>query len=126
MIYPLSQARSDERTRTDTPAGLIEEVVGVPGGGQRPGLRLAVADDAGDEQLGVVEGGAVRVRQGVAELAAFVHRARRLGRVVARDGAGEGELGEGPLQARLVLGDVRIPRPPCPDPPTQTTPSPRA
>ena len=28
-------------------AGRVEELVGVPGGGQRPGLRLAVADDAG-------------------------------------------------------------------------------
>ena len=86
----------------------IEELVGVPGGGQRPRLRLAVADDAGDEQVGVVEGGAVRVRQGVAELAAFVHRARRLGRVVAWNAAGEGELGEESLQARFILGDLGI------------------
>jgi hypothetical protein len=34
MIYPLSQAWFDEKTRTDTPAGLIEELIGVPGGGQ--------------------------------------------------------------------------------------------
>ena len=33
----------------------IEELVRVPTGGQRPGFRLAVADDAGDEQIGVVE-----------------------------------------------------------------------
>ena len=30
--------------------GRIEELVGMPGRGQRPGLRLAVADDAGDDR----------------------------------------------------------------------------
>ena len=30
--------------------GRIEKLVGMPGGGQRPGLRLAVADDAGDDE----------------------------------------------------------------------------
>ena len=41
----------------------IEELVRVPTGGQRAGLRLAVADDAGDDQIGIVEGGAVGVRR---------------------------------------------------------------
>ena len=39
----------------------IEELVGVPGGGQRPGLGLPVAHHAGDQQIRVVEGGAVGV-----------------------------------------------------------------
>ena len=54
----------------------VEELVRVPAGGERPGLGLAVADDAGDEQVGVVEGGAVGVGERVAELAALVDRAR--------------------------------------------------
>jgi hypothetical protein len=33
----------------------IEELVRVPCGGQRTGLRLAVADDAGDYEIGIVE-----------------------------------------------------------------------
>ena len=41
----------------------VEELVRVPARGQRPGLGLAVADDAGDEQVGVVERGAVGVRR---------------------------------------------------------------
>ena len=54
----------------------VEELVGMPRGGQRAGLRLAVADDAGDDQIGVVERGAEGVAERVAELAAFVDRAR--------------------------------------------------
>ena len=86
----------------------IEELVRMPARRQRPGLGLAVADDAGDDQVGIVERRAVGVRQRVAELAALVDRARRLRRDVARDAAGEGELGEEPLHPLLVLRDVRI------------------
>lgn len=50
----------------------IEELVGVPRTGERSGLRLAVTDDAGDQQVRVVECGAVCVGQGVAQFAALV------------------------------------------------------
>ena len=42
-------------------ADRVEELVRVPRRRQRPGLGLAVADHAGDDQIRVVEGGAVRV-----------------------------------------------------------------
>ena len=61
----------------------------MPAGGQRPGLRLAVAHDAGHDQVGVVEGRAVGVRQGVAQFTAFVDRAGRFRGDVAGDAAGE-------------------------------------
>ena len=80
----------------------------MPARGERPGLRLAVADDAGDEQVGIVERRAVRVHERVAELAALVDRARRLGRDVARDAARERELPEQPAQPLLVAADVRV------------------
>src|SRR5581483_7758379 len=51
---------------------------------------------------------AERVRERVAELAALVDRARRLGGDVARDAAGEGELPEQPPQAVLVVRDVGV------------------
>ena len=54
----------------------VEELVRVPGGGERAGLGLAVADHAGDDQVGVVEHRAERVAERVAQLAAFVDRAR--------------------------------------------------
>jgi hypothetical protein len=72
----------------------VEELVGVPARGQRAGLRLAVADHAGDHQPRVVERRPVGVHQRVAELPALVDRPRPLGRVVARDAAGEAELAE--------------------------------
>ena len=73
-----------------------------------PGLRLAVADDRADEQVRVVERRAVGVRERVAELAALVDRARRLGRDVAGDAARERELAEQLAHALLVAGDGRV------------------
>ena len=48
----------------------------MPGRRERPGLRFAVADDARDDQLGVVERRAEGMAQRIAELAAFVDRSR--------------------------------------------------
>ena len=48
----------------------------------------------GDDQVGVVEGGAEGVRERVAELAAFVNGAGSFGRAVAADASGEGEVPE--------------------------------
>jgi hypothetical protein len=67
------------------------------------GLRLAVADDAGDDEIRVVEHRAERMAQRVAELAALVDRARALGRGVAGDAARKRELLEQLAQAGLVL-----------------------
>ena len=80
----------------------------MPARRERACLRLAVADDAGDEEIRVVERGAEGVHERVAELAALVDRARRLGRDVARDPAGERELAEELPQPGLVAADVRI------------------
>ena len=86
----------------------VEQLVRVPARRERARLRLAVADDAGDEQVGVVERGAERVHERVAELAALVDRAGHLGRDVARDPAGEGELTEEPPQPVEVPRHVRV------------------
>ena len=86
----------------------IEKLVRVPARRERPRLRLAVADHAGDDEIRVVEGRAVGVRQRIAEFAALVDRTRRLRRDVARNAAGERELGEEPLHPLLVLRDVGI------------------
>ena len=91
-----------------TVADGVEELVGVPAGRQRAGLRLTVADDAADDEVGVVECGSVRMRERVAELAALVDRSGRLGRHVRRDASGERELPEQLAQAGLVAADVGI------------------
>ena len=86
----------------------IEKFVRVPARGERAGLRFAIADDAGDEQVGIVERRAEGVRQRIAQFAALVNRTRRLRRDVTRNAAGKGELLEQPLHPVLVLRDVRI------------------
>ena len=86
----------------------VEEFVGVPGGGERAGLGFAVADAAGDEEVGVVEGCAEGVGEGVAEFAAFVDGAGGLGGAVAADAAGEGELLEEFEEAGFVLRLVGV------------------
>jgi len=83
-------------------------LVGVPARRQGPGLGLAVADDASDDQVGVVEGGAVGVGQGIAELTPLVDRAGRLGGDVAGDSTGEAELCKQPLHPLLVLADIGV------------------
>ena len=55
-------------------ADRVQELVGVPTRRQRAGLRLAIADDAGDDQVRVVVGGAKRVGEGIAQLATLVNR----------------------------------------------------
>ena len=86
----------------------IEELVGVPGRRERAGLGLAVADDTGDDQVGIVECRAIGVHQRVTELSAFVDRARRFRRRVTRDAAGEGELSEQLAQSVGIARDIGI------------------
>lgn len=86
----------------------VEELVRMPGRGQRPRLRLTVADHAGDQQPGVVEGGPVGVGQGVPQLAALVDGAGRLRCHMARYAAGEGELPEQRGHARSVPRDAGV------------------
>ena len=86
----------------------VEEGRRVPARRERPRLRLPVADGAERDEVRVVEHGAGRVHQRVAELAALVDRAGRLRSGVARDPARERELAEQPVQALPVLPDVRV------------------
>ena len=56
----------------------VEKFVRMPRRGQRPGFRLAIAHDARDHQLGIVEHRPERMTQRIPELATFVDRARTL------------------------------------------------
>ena len=95
--------------RQNHPIGCrVQEFVGMPTCRQRPGLGFAVADHAGHDQIGIVEGGTICVREAVAEFAAFMDRTRSLRRDVAWNAAGERELGEEALHALFVAGDVGI------------------
>ena len=92
--------------QNDTVGCRVHELVGLPRGRERTGLGLAVAHHGHGQQARVVHDGAVGVAERVAELAALVDGAGRLGRKVARDATGIGELAEELLQAGLVIGDV--------------------
>ena len=86
----------------------VQQLVRVPCGRERSGLGLAIADHAGDDQVGVVEGGAEGMAERVAEFAAFVDRARRGRCNVARDATGKRELLEELLHAGEVLRHIGI------------------
>ena len=84
--------------------GRVQELVRMPGRGQRAGLGLSVADHAGHQQIGVVEGSPVGVREAVAQLPTLVDGAGGLCRHVAGDASRERELLEETLHAGLVSG----------------------
>jgi len=86
----------------------IKEFVRMPCGGERTRLRLAVADDAGDAEVGIVKHCPERMAERIAQLAALVDRARTLRRGVAGNAAGKRKLLEELLQPRLILADVGI------------------
>ena len=86
----------------------VQELVGLPAGGQGAGLSFAVADDGRDEQIRVIEHSAKCMCDGVAQLAAFVDGARSFGCNVAGDAAGEGELLEQLLHALFITADVGV------------------
>ena len=58
--------------------GWIEELVGVPGRGQRARLRLAIADDAGHDEIGIIEHCPKGMAERIAQLAPLVDRTRAL------------------------------------------------
>src|SRR5919198_949674 len=61
----------------------VEKFVRMPCGRQWARLGFTVPDNASDDQIGMVEGGAERVRQGVAKLASLMNGAWSLGSYVA-------------------------------------------
>src|SRR5450759_2042073 len=80
----------------------------MPRRGQRSGFRLAIADDAGDNEIGIVEHRPERMAERVAQLAALMDRARTLRRCVAGHASRKRELNKELPKPRLVLADVGI------------------
>ena len=88
--------------------GGVEEFIGVPAGCQRSSLSLAIANDASDDQVGIVEGSAKRMDERIAKFATLVNGSGRLRRYVAGYAIGPTELAEQALDAVPILLDVRI------------------
>src|SRR5947207_11346678 len=68
-------------------------------------LRFPVADNGNGDEIGVVERGAERVHQNVAELSPFVDRSRRGYTDVTGNAAGRRELAEQLPEARTIAAD---------------------
>ena len=96
----------DRKNRTVTRR--IEKLVGVPARGQRARFRLAVADDAGDDQIRIVECRAIGMDERIAQLAPFMDRARRFRRDMTGNAVRPGELPKQPLQSVSAALDIRI------------------
>jgi len=67
----------------------IQELVRMPTRSQRPCFRLAIADHAANQEVRVIKCGAVGVRNRIAQFAALMNRAWRLGSDMARNAARE-------------------------------------
>jgi hypothetical protein len=91
-----------------TVARRVQEADALPRALEGARLGLAVAHDAGHDQVRVVEGGTECMSQGVPELAALVDRSRGGDAHVARDAARGRELPEQALQADRVLRHRRV------------------
>jgi hypothetical protein len=86
----------------------VEELIRVPRRRERSGFGLAVADDAGHREIGVVEDRAECMAERIPQLAAFMDAAGRFRCDVTRNTAGKRELPEENLQSGFVLRDRRI------------------
>ena len=86
----------------------IEKLVAVPGGGQRAGFGFAVANDAGDRQIGIVERRAEGVTERIAQLAALMDRPGCFRAGMAGDPARKRELAEQPAHPGLIPRNLRI------------------
>ena len=74
----------------------------MPARRQRPGLGLTVADDAGHEEIRVVERRAEGVNERVPQFAALVDRPRHLRSNMTGDATGERELAKELLEPALA------------------------
>src|SRR5438552_655122 len=80
----------------------------MPRGGQRSGFRLAIADDAGDGEIGIVEHRSECVTERIAQFAALMDRARALWRCMAGNSSWKRKLNEELAQPGLIGADVWI------------------
>src|SRR5579863_6144141 len=81
----------------------VQKFVDVPGSRQWAGLRLAVANYRGHDQLWVVECCATSVGEHIAEFAAFVDRSRSFRSAMTADAPWKGKLPKEFAQSVRIL-----------------------
>src|ERR1041385_548897 len=89
-------------------AARIEEFGAMPGGGGGAGFGFAIADDAGDQEIGIVERGTEGSGKGVAEFAALVNGAGDAGIKMAGKALGPGKTAHELMEAVSVQGEFGI------------------
>ena len=89
-------------------ADRVEELVGLPRRGQRPRFSLAIADDAGDVEIGIIEDCPEGMAERVPQLAAFVDRTWAFRRGMAGNAAGKRKLQKQFSEPGLILTDIRV------------------
>src|ERR1700683_4114828 len=80
----------------------------MPTGGERTRFRFPIADHTAGDQIRIVKSRAIRVSNGIAQLAAFVDRTWRFRCAMAGDPAGKRKLLEQPPPPLFVFAYVRI------------------
>src|ERR1035438_9667453 len=88
--------------------GRVEKLVGMPRRGQWSGFRLPIADDAGDDEIGIVEHCPERMAERIAQFAALVDRAWALRRRVAGNSSGKRKLEKEFPKPDFILADIGI------------------
>ena len=86
----------------------IKEFIAVPSRSKRSRLGLAVANNARNDQVRIIECSAISVTQCIPKLTSFVDTARCFRSHMTGDATGETELLEQPFHAVRVPADVGI------------------
>src|ERR1017187_4973115 len=89
-------------------SGRIDEVDRLPASFERTCFGLAIPDNAGDNQIWIVEGRAECMDQRVSKLSAFVHGIWDVRPAMAGHSARCGELAEHEPQAVFIARDLRV------------------
>ena len=80
----------------------------MPARRQRAGFCFTIADDAGNDEVGVVERGTEGMRQGIPQFTAFMDRSGRFRRDVTGNAVGPGKLAEQFTHACDTAVDMRV------------------
>ena len=80
----------------------------MPASRQGARFGFAVANDAGDDQIGIVESGAIGVDERITQFPAFMNGAWRFRRYVTGNAIRPGELSEQPMESVAAAVDGGI------------------
>src|SRR6478609_1729975 len=86
----------------------IEELVRMPCRSQRPGFGFAIANDTGDDEIGIIKDSTKGMAERITKFAPFMNRARALRRGMAGNTARKRKLKKKLPQPGLILADIGV------------------